>query len=189
MGYMDMPSYLETQKILSFLIRWKPENYQPTDTPVILHMGDIRPEIVYWLCRGYEPNPATLIKFPPHNGKVLREAIKFETVAVTILYNPSFADENRASIKGIDFSVGQSGEGLFWQFFDWIDKQTFEVATDCFNTFKVSPLLIENVDRLLTRHNRISSPYIKRPLFASSWPISIFFSPTTTKSWCYPSHT
>ncbi|MCJ1390385.1 hypothetical protein MMC18_003244 [Xylographa bjoerkii] len=137
MGYMEINGFVAAQKILSFLIRWKPTNYPgSTDTPVVKHMSDVRPEIIYWLCRGYDSNTAIPNRLPSHSGKVLREAIKFETVTLTILYNQSYADEEHASIKGVDMNGEQNGEGLFWQFFEWINTQTFEVAADCFNTFK-----------------------------------------------------
>ncbi|MCJ1403097.1 hypothetical protein MMC11_006320 [Xylographa trunciseda] len=137
MGYMDINGFVAAQKIMSFLIRWKPANYTASfDTPVVKHMGDARPEITYWLCRGYDPNSTIPNRLPSHSGKVLREAIKFEIVTLTILYNQSYADVESASIKGVDMNARQNGEGLFWQFFEWINKQTFEVAADCFNTFK-----------------------------------------------------
>ena len=143
MAYMDINGFVASQKILSFLIRWKPANYLgSTDTPVVKYMGDVRPEVIYWLCRGYDAHSTIPNRLPSHSGKVLREAIKFEIVAVTILYNQSYADQECASIKGVDMNMRQNGEGLFWQFFEWINKQTFEVAADCFNTFKVSLLPI-----------------------------------------------
>ncbi|MCJ1435284.1 hypothetical protein MMC27_004656 [Xylographa pallens] len=151
MGYMDIHGFFAAQKILSFLIRWKPTNYTGyLDTPVVKHMGDARPEITYWLCRGYDSNTAIADKLPTHSGKVLREAIKFETVALTILFNQSLADQECASIKGVDMSAMQTGEGLFWQFFEWINKQSFERAADCFNSFK----------DILTLHKQVAARYI-----------------------------
>ncbi|MCJ1417521.1 hypothetical protein MMC32_003865 [Xylographa parallela] len=151
MGHMDIQGFVASQKILSFLIRWKPTNYTGSlDTPVVKHMVDTRPEITYWLCRGYDSNTAKSDRLPSHSGKVLREAIKFESVALTILYNQSLANRECASIKGVDMSAKQTGEGLFWQFFEWINKQTFEVAADCFNTFK----------DIITLHKQVAARYI-----------------------------
>ena len=189
MGYMDIQGFVASQKILSFLIRWKPTNYTGSlDTPVVKHMVDTRPEITYWLCRGYDSNTAKSDRLPSHSGKVLREAIKFESVALTIFYNQSLANRECASIKGVDMSAKQTGEGLFWQFFEWINKQTFEVAADCFNTFKVYRPSTETRQGSLIRTNRISSRCISRSLLAISWPISISSLRNITKNWCCPSH-
>ena len=70
-------------------------------------------------------------------GVVLRESLKHESVAATILYDQSRENERAAKIDEIDFDVRQSGEGVFWQFFPWIDGGAFEVSTDAFTTFRV----------------------------------------------------
>ena len=137
--HMDIHAFVASQHIFTYLIRWKPANYSgQLDTPVIKYMTDTRPEIIYWLCRAYDRAPATPNGLSSHGGKMLREAIKFEMVVLTILYNQSYADVECASIKGVDMSTTQNGEGLFWQFFEWIGKLSFEVAADCFQTFKVN---------------------------------------------------
>ena len=41
-------------------------------------------------------------------------------------------------LNAIDRDRPQSGRGVFWRFFDWIDKSSFEVAADAFTTFRVS---------------------------------------------------
>ncbi|EFX06079.1 conidiophore development protein hyma [Grosmannia clavigera kw1407] len=44
----------------------------------------------------------------------------------------------------------QSGRGVFWQFFRWIDTSSFEVAADAFTTFR----------ELLTRHKELVPQYL-----------------------------
>lgn len=71
-------------------------------------------------------------------GVVLREALKHEAISALILYDESRGNEKAANIDQIDPEVRQSGEGVFWKFFPWIDKGAFEVSTDAFTTFRVS---------------------------------------------------
>lgn len=71
-------------------------------------------------------------------GVVLREALKHEAIAALILHDESRGNEKAANIDQIDPEVRQSGEGVFWKFFPWIDKGAFEVSTDAFTTFRVS---------------------------------------------------
>lgn len=71
-------------------------------------------------------------------GVVLREALKHEAITALILHDESRGNEKAANIDQIDPEVRQSGEGVFWKFFPWIDKGAFEVSTDAFTTFRVS---------------------------------------------------
>lgn len=71
-------------------------------------------------------------------GVVLREALKHEAITAVILHDESRGNEKAANIDQIDPEVRQSGEGVFWKFFPWIDKGAFEVSTDAFTTFRVS---------------------------------------------------
>ena len=71
-------------------------------------------------------------------GVVLREALKHESVAATILYDQSQVNERAARLDEIDFGARQSDQGVFWHFFGWIDSGAFEVSTDAFTTFRVS---------------------------------------------------
>lgn len=70
-------------------------------------------------------------------GVVLREALKHESVAKIVLCDQSKANERAVKIEQIDMEVKQSGEGVFWKFFPWIDGGAFEVSTDAFTTFRV----------------------------------------------------
>jgi len=42
----------------------------------------------------------------------------------------------------VDPNVPASGRGVFWKFFEWIDKSAFEVTADAFSTFRVRPALL-----------------------------------------------
>jgi hypothetical protein len=39
---------------------------------------------------------------------------------------------------------------VFWSFFDWIDKSSFEVSADAFTTFRVSLNLVLSLLELLS---------------------------------------
>lgn len=77
-------------------------------------------------------------------GVVLREVLKHESIAAIVLYDQSKENERAVNIDHIDVEVKQSGEGVFWKFFPWIDGGAFEVATDAFTTFRVSHFYLEN---------------------------------------------
>lgn len=73
-------------------------------------------------------------------GVVLRELLKqHEDVANIILHDESPENERAISIDEIDPREApvQSGEGIFWKLFPWIDGGAFEVSTDAFTTFRV----------------------------------------------------
>ncbi|RAL67231.1 hypothetical protein DID88_008005 [Monilinia fructigena] len=46
--------------------------------------------------------------------------------------------------------IKQTGEGVFWKFFNWIDQGSFEVGADAFTTFR----------ELLTKHKQIVAQYL-----------------------------
>ena len=92
-----------------------------------------RPEVIIELCRGYEYRESALAC-----GMVLRDILKHENVAAIILFNQSSKDEHATKIHDIDFEAIQTGEGIFWNFFPWIDTGAFEVSTDAFTTFRVN---------------------------------------------------
>ena len=71
-------------------------------------------------------------------GAVLREALKRDSVAAIILYDQSGGNGAVSKIDDIDSEAKQTGEGIFWRFFSWIDRGAFEVSTDAFTTFRVS---------------------------------------------------
>lgn len=71
-------------------------------------------------------------------GVVMREALKHEAVAAIIMYDESRENERAVNVDQIDLETKQSGEGVFWKFFPWIDQGAFELSTDAFTTFRVS---------------------------------------------------
>ncbi len=83
-------------------------------------------------------------------GVVLREILKHEPVTALILHDQSAADEPSPKYSDLDTQVPQSGDGVFWEFFDYIDKSVFEVSADAFNTFRVG--LQDEVVASLTWH-------------------------------------
>lgn len=71
-------------------------------------------------------------------GGILKEALKYDAVTALILYHEPSEDEKPIDLSSIDTSQPSSGKGVFWKFFDWIDKSLFEVSTDAFDTFRAS---------------------------------------------------
>jgi calcium binding protein 39 len=71
-------------------------------------------------------------------GGVLREALKYDAVAALILYDEPDPEGKARNLGDVDTTKPSTGQGVFWKFFDWIVKSSFEVCTDAFNTFRVS---------------------------------------------------
>lgn len=70
-------------------------------------------------------------------GVILREALKFYAVTAVILYDQSHEGEPAIRGSEINLKQPQNGDGIFWNFFHWIDKSNFEVSADAFTTFRV----------------------------------------------------
>lgn len=85
------------------------------------------------MCKGYDHKESALPA-----GVVLREVLKSETATAMILYNDPSSTDNAKGVAALNPDVQQTGEGIFWRFFDWIDQGTFEVGADAFTTFRVS---------------------------------------------------
>jgi calcium binding protein 39 len=97
-----------------------------------------KPQVLLELCRGYDHKESATPA-----GSVLREVLKNEAAAAIILFDDG--EEPGSSAKGvtaIERERPQSGNGVFWRFFDWIDKSSFEVAADAFTTFRVCSFLL-----------------------------------------------
>lgn len=71
-------------------------------------------------------------------GVILREALKFEVVTAIVVYDQSHEGEPAVRLSDVKLNQPQKGDGVFWRFFDWIDKSNFEVSADAFTTFRVS---------------------------------------------------
>lgn len=72
-------------------------------------------------------------------GVILREALKFDVVTAVILYDQSQEGEAAVRLSELKPNAPQNGNGVFWNFFEWIDKGNFEVSADAFTTFRVRP--------------------------------------------------
>lgn len=131
---LPFESRKDTQVIFSYVFRFRPPNGQQKPEPIALAwVVERRPQVLIALCRGYDHKESATPA-----GTVLREVLKNAAAASIILYDDG--DEPGSSARGIDAidpDRPQSGRGVFWNFFDWIDKSSFEVSADAFTTFRV----------------------------------------------------
>lgn len=74
-------------------------------------------------------------------GGVLREALKYDAIAALLLYDEPTPDGKTRDLASVNPDIPSSGQGVFWRFFDWIDKGAFEVSADAFNTFRVRHII------------------------------------------------
>ncbi|OHW91316.1 conidiophore development protein hyma [Colletotrichum incanum] len=144
---LPFESRKDTQVIFSYVFRFRPPTASPKSDPLALsYVVNNRPQVLLELCRGYEHKESATPA-----GTVLREVLKSEAAAAIILYDDD--EESGSSSKGInliDRDRRQSGNGVFWRFFDWVDKSSFEVAADAFTTFR----------ELLTKHKELVPRYL-----------------------------
>ncbi|KAH6604956.1 Mo25-like protein [Trichoderma cornu-damae] len=144
---LPFESRKDTQVIFSYVFRFRPAAAAPKSDPIALsYVVCNRPQVLVELCRAYDHKESATPA-----GSVLRELLKNEAAAAIILYDDG--DEPGSSCKGlnaIDRNRPQSGRGVFWRFFDWINKSSFEVAADAFTTFR----------ELLTRHKDLIPKYL-----------------------------
>ncbi|RMJ28273.1 Conidiophore development protein hymA [Aspergillus sp. HF37] len=120
----------DTQTVFSQILRFKTEDNDALP-PLISYIVHHRPEVIIELCRGYAFNHCAL-----QCGAILREALKFDIIAAIILYDQSIEGEPAVRITEVDPDRPQDGHGVFWKFFGWIDKGSFEVSADVFTTFR-----------------------------------------------------
>lgn len=123
----------DTQTIFSHVLRFKPAHGNHADPPVISYIVHNRPEIIIELCKGYEHSPSAM-----PCGTILREALKFDVIAAIILYDQSQEGEPAIRLTEVQPGIPQGGTGIFWKFFTWIDRGSFELSADAFTTFRVS---------------------------------------------------
>ncbi|OAT06813.1 conidiophore development protein hymA [Blastomyces gilchristii SLH14081] len=149
----------DTQTIFSHILRFRPANANSADPPVVSYIVHNRPEIITELCWGYENHRSAM-----PCGSILREALKFEVIAAIILYDESARDEPTIRINEVDPGAKQTGEGLLWNFFQWINRGSFEVSADAFTTFRdvltkhkglVSQYLLSNFELFFSKYNSI----------------------------------
>ncbi|KAL4810047.1 Mo25-like protein [Aspergillus unguis] len=135
----------DTQTIFSHVLRFKPSNGNSPDPPVISYIVHTRPEIIIELCRGYEHSQSAM-----PCGTILREALKFDVIAAIILYDQSKEGEPAIRLTEVQPNIPQRGTGVFWRFFHWIDRGSFELSADAFTTFR----------EILTRHKSLVTAYL-----------------------------
>ncbi|KAK3392240.1 Mo25-like protein [Sordaria brevicollis] len=145
---LPFDSRKDTQVIFSYVFRFRPPNAPPRNEPLALaYVVERRPQVLIELCKGYDHKESA-----QHAGTVLKELIKSsEAATAVILYDDG--DEQGSSTRGvgaIDRDRKQSGNGIFWNFFEWIDRGSFEVAADAFTTFR----------ELLTKHKDLIPHYL-----------------------------
>jgi calcium binding protein 39 len=161
---MPFEARKDAQVIFSHILRFKPANAKSGDPSAISYLVLQRPEIIVELCRGYNyPQSAMPC------GTILRQALQHDSIAALILYDESKPGERAVQLKEVDVGRKQSGEGLFWNFFRWIDKGSFEVSADAFTTFRVSHVqgYLELIGRstnrvkdVLTKHKQMVCQYL-----------------------------
>ncbi|KAL8702162.1 MAG: hypothetical protein Q9201_004554 [Fulgogasparrea decipioides] len=147
---LPFESRKDCQSIFSYVLRFKPANALPPEPPAMSYIIHQRPEVIVELCRGYAYKESAM-----PCGVVLREILKqYEEVAAIILYDESQENERATSLDEIDPTEAplQSGRGVFWSFFPWIQNGAFEVSTDAFTTFR----------ELLTRHKQLIAIYLEK---------------------------
>jgi calcium binding protein 39 len=130
---LPFESRKDAQVIFSTAFRYKPAG--ASDPQVLHHIIQYRPVIIISLCKGYDRRESAM----PCGG-VLREALKYDTIAALLLYDEPTPDGQIRDLAAVNPDIASTGEGVFWKFFDWIDKGAFEVSADAFNTFRVCPL-------------------------------------------------
>lgn len=146
----------DAQILFSHVLRFKPANSQPGDPSAVSYLVLQRPEILVELCRGYDHATSAM-----PCGQILRQALQYDTIAAVILYDESQPGARAVQLKGVDVGKKQTGKGVFWNFFNWINKGSFEVSADAFTTFRdilikhkslVSQYLATNYDLFFAQH-------------------------------------
>ncbi len=143
----------DAQVIYSYVLRFRPPTASPTSEPLALSYDiNNRPEVLVELCNGYDHKESATPA-----GTVLREILKSDAAAAIILYDDPNEDgqSNAKGLTGINPEAKQSGRGVLWKFFNWIDKGSFEVGADAFTTFRVSQLVVQIRD--ISHHHCRSS--------------------------------
>lgn len=130
---LPFESRKDAQVVFSYVLRFRPPSASQKSEPIALSwVVNQRPEVLVELCNCYEHKESATPA-----GTVLREVLKSDAATAIILYdNPT--EGLSKGLSGIQPDVRQSGEGVFWKFFNWIDQGTFEVGADAFTTFRVS---------------------------------------------------
>ncbi|CAP71060.1 uncharacterized protein PODANS_6_4300 [Podospora anserina S mat+] len=144
---LPFESRKDTQVIFSYIFRFRtPAGVQKPEPLALAWVVEKRPQVLVELCKSYDHKESATPA-----GTILREVLKNEAAAAVILYDDG--DEMGSSSRGlgaINPERPQTGNGVFWKFFEWIDKSSFEVAADAFTTFR----------ELLTKHKELVPKYL-----------------------------
>ncbi|SMQ51884.1 unnamed protein product [Zymoseptoria tritici ST99CH_3D7] len=136
----------DTQTIISNVFRFRNPGSNSSEPDALREVLRRQPEIVVALCNGYDKRESASAC-----GGILKEALKHDAVTAVILYDEPSSDGKRIDIyNDVDISKPSSGNGVFWKFFTWIDKSSFEVSADAFDCFRL----------ILTKHKGLVSQYI-----------------------------
>jgi calcium binding protein 39 len=127
---LPFESRKDAQVIFSTAFRYKRPGQD--DPEVLHHIVTYRPQIIIALCNGYEKRESAM----PCGG-VLREALKYDAICALLMYDETEENGEPIDLGSVNPDLPSSGKGVFWKFFDWIDKGAFEVGADAFNTFRV----------------------------------------------------
>jgi calcium binding protein 39 len=131
---LTFESRKDAQSILSHVLRFRPPTVShKSEPPALTYVINNRPDVLVELCNAYDHKESAIAA-----GTVLREVLKNDAAAAVILYDdPAIGGIRTIGLNGIRPDAQQSGNGVFWKFFNWIDKGSFEVGADAFNTFRV----------------------------------------------------
>lgn len=176
---LPFESRKDAQVIFSYVLRFRPPTASPKSEPLALsYIINNRPEVLVELCNGYDHKESATPA-----GTVLREVLKSEAAAAIILYHDPSEDGTSPSkgLRGINPEIKQSGRGVFWKFFNWIDQGSFEVGADAFTTFRVITTPLE-VCRALLIPCRNFSPSTRQWLLSTWRPTSTSSSITSIMS-------
>ena len=136
----------DTQTIISNVFRFRSSGSTSAEPDALKEVIRKQPEIIVALCNGYERRESASAC-----GGILKEALKHDAVAAVILYDEPRADGKTQDIyNDVDVTQKSSGKGVFWKFFTWIDKSSFEVSADAFDCFRF----------ILTKHKSLVSQYV-----------------------------
>jgi hypothetical protein len=164
---LPFESRKDAQVIFSTAFRYKPAGQ--SDPQVLHHIVQFRPDIIIALCRGYDRRESAM----PCGG-VLREALKYDAIAALLLYDEGADEGKPLDLANVNPDVPSTGNGIFWRFFDWIDKGAFELSADAFNTFRVWIIRgvldasSSRVHRRFSQNTNHSSQHFYRPTLKCS---------------------
>lgn len=137
----------DTQTIISNVFRFRSPGSSSNEPEALSEVLKYQPEIIVALCNGYDRRESA----SPCGG-ILKEALKWDAVAAVILYDEPRPDAKTVNVfaQEIDVTKPSSRNGVFWKFFTWIDKSSFEVSADAFDCFRM----------ILTKHKPLVAQYI-----------------------------